>query len=84
MQRVEPDELPIAAPEPDETLLKVDEALNRLESADPEKARIVKLKYFVGLTNQQVAEALGVTERTVERAWAYAKVWLFHAMREKS
>ena len=80
LERVELDELPIAAPDSDETLLKMDEALHQLEAEDPEKARIVKLKFFVGLTNQQVAESLGVAERTVERAWAYAKVWLFRAI----
>ena len=84
LKRLDLDGLQVAAPDRDETLLDMDEALLRLEKDDPEKARIVKLKFFVGMTNQQVAEALGVTERTVERAWAYAKVWLFRAMRVKS
>ena len=84
LERVELDEGAIAAPNRDETLLKIDEALQRLETEDPEKARIVKLKFFVGLTNQQVAESLGVTERTIERAWAYAKAWLFRAIHGES
>lgn len=77
------DEIPVAAPDRDESLLQVDEALTRLEAEDPEKARIVKLKFFVGLTNQEVAESLGVTERTVEQAWAYAKAWLFRIIRQE-
>jgi len=81
LERVELEDLPIAAPDRDETLLAMDEALAALEKEDPDKARIVKLKFFVGLTNQQVADSLGVAERTVERTWAYAKAWLFRAIR---
>ena len=83
-ERVELDDLLRITPDRDETLLDMDEALGRLEKENPEKARIVKLKFFVGLTNQEVAETLGVTERTVERAWAYAKAWLFRSMRAGS
>ncbi len=59
----------------------MDEALEQLRTQDPEKARIVVMKFFGGLTNQEVAENLGVTERTVERQWAYAKAWLFQRIR---
>ena len=59
----------------------MDEALEQLKAEDPDKARIVVLKFFGGLTNQEVAENLGVTERTVERQWAYAKAWLFQKIR---
>jgi RNA polymerase sigma factor (TIGR02999 family) len=83
LEQVDLDDLPISAPERDETLLEMDQALDQLEKEDPEKARIVKLKFFVGLTNHEVAESLAVTERTVERAWAYAKAWLFRVMREQ-
>jgi RNA polymerase sigma factor (TIGR02999 family) len=55
--------------------------LEKLRAEDPEKARIVVMKFFGGLTNQEVAENLGVTERTVERQWAYAKAWLFQSIR---
>ena len=79
--RIDLEELAIAVPDRDDTLLAVDEALSRLETEDPAKARIVKLKFFVGLTNQEVAQSLGVTERTVERIWSYTKAWLFRAIR---
>ena len=72
-------ELPVLLPA--DQLLHLDEALNQLQTEDPEKARVVMLKFFAGLTNEEVAQSLGVTERTVERHWAFAKVWLFRAMR---
>jgi len=58
---------------PESRLLCIDENLKKLEQQDPESARVVILKFFGGLTNREVAESLGVTERTVERRWAYAK-----------
>ncbi len=68
-------------PSPDERLLAVNEALNQLEKEDPVKARVVLLKFFGGLTNAEVAETLEVTERSIERQWAFAKVWLLRTMR---
>jgi RNA polymerase sigma factor (TIGR02999 family) len=76
-QRLDIEELDLAAATPDDKVLLMDEALEQLQKQDPEKARIVVLKFFGGLTNQEVAENLGITERTVERQWAYAKAWLF-------
>ncbi|MBI2926679.1 MAG: sigma-70 family RNA polymerase sigma factor [Verrucomicrobia bacterium] len=78
--RVELDEIALAPPARADVLLKLDEALQQLEAELPDKAEIVKLKYFGGLTNQELAEGLDVTERTVERAWAYAKAWLCRAI----
>lgn len=66
---------------PDERLLAVNEALAQLEKEDHAKARIVLLKFFGGLTNAEVAETVGVTERSIERQWAFARVWLLRAMR---
>jgi RNA polymerase sigma factor (TIGR02999 family) len=82
--RLDIDELDLAATTPDEKILLMDEALEKLRAEDPEKARIVVLKFFGGLTNQEVAENLGVTERTVERQWAYAKTWLFQCIRAQT
>ena len=78
------DELNLAAATPDDKILLMDEALERLEAEDPEKVRIVVLKFFGGLTNQDVAKSLGVTERTIERQWAYAKAWLFQNIRAQA
>ncbi len=66
----------IAAPVPDDELLALDEALQRLATTDPVKARLVELRYFAGLTSDQAAEVLGIPPRTAERHWAYARAWL--------
>lgn len=80
--RMDITDLDLAAKSPDEMILLVDEALERFKVEDPEKGKIVVMKFFGGLTNQEVAESLGVTERTVERQWAYAKAWLFRDIRK--
>jgi RNA polymerase sigma factor (TIGR02999 family) len=74
--------LEFAASTPDERLLLIDESLGRLEREDPESARIVLLKFFAGLTNIEAAQSLGVSVRTVERQWAYAKASLCQMVRE--
>lgn len=79
--RVNLDEVELAAASPDEKVLLIDEALERLRAEDPEKAQIVVMKFYGGRTNQEIAESLDVTERTVERHWAYAKAWLFQSIR---
>ena len=84
LQRLDIMDLDLAADSPDEMILLVDEAVERFRAGDPEKGRIVVMKFFGGLTNQEVAETLGVTERTVERQWAYAKAWLFRDLRNKT
>ena len=82
--RFDIDEPSLAATTPDEKILLVDEALERLQAEDPEKARVVLLKFFGGRTNREVADSMGVTERTVERHWAYAKAWLFQSIRAQA
>jgi RNA polymerase sigma factor (TIGR02999 family) len=79
--RLDIDDLDLAAATPDEKVLLINEALEKLRAEEPDKARIVVMKFFGGLTNQEVAENLGVTERSIERHWAYAKAWLFQSMR---
>jgi RNA polymerase sigma factor (TIGR02999 family) len=76
-QRVELDKVTLAVDAPAEELLALDEALSKLEREDPEKARLVKLRFFAGLTSQQAAEALGVSKATADRHWAFARAWLF-------
>jgi len=80
-ERVNVEDLELAETSPDEKVLLIDEALQELQARDPERAQIVVLKFFGGLTNQEVAQSLGIGERTVERQWAYAKAWLFRKIR---
>jgi RNA polymerase sigma factor (TIGR02999 family) len=75
--RLNIDDFELASAAPDDKILLIDEALGRLEKIDPEKASVVVMKFFGGMTNQEIAEHLGVTERTVERHWAYARACLF-------
>lgn len=83
-ERVNIEDLDLTAATPDDKVLLVDEALNRLEREDPESARIVSLKFFGGLTNGEVARSMGITERTVERQWAYAKACLYKIIAEET
>ena len=83
-ERVELHETQIAAPIEDEKLLQVNDALDDLAREDPVKAEVVKLRYFVGLQHQQIADALGVSEPTVRRHWAVAKVRLFELIAQRS
>lgn len=83
VERVNIEGLELAAQMDDAQLLGLHEALNQLAEHDAEKAEIVKLRFFAGLTNEQVAKVLGVSEPTVKRHWAYARAWLFRAMNEK-
>jgi RNA polymerase sigma factor (TIGR02999 family) len=80
-ERVPIEEVDFAAQSPDDRVLLIDEALTRLEAEMPEVARVVTLKFFGGLTNKEVAEALEVTERTIERQWAYAKASLYQRIK---
>jgi RNA polymerase sigma factor (TIGR02999 family) len=81
--RLEIEGLPLAEATPDDKVLLINEALENLKAEDPERANVVVMKFFGGLTNQEVASILGVTERTVERQWAFAKAWLFQNIREQ-
>jgi RNA polymerase sigma factor (TIGR02999 family) len=82
--RIDIERLDLAAAGADDKILMVDEALELLRAEDPEKARIVTLKFFGGLTNQEIAVNLNLGERTVERQWSFAKAWLLRAMRARS
>jgi RNA polymerase sigma factor (TIGR02999 family) len=66
----------LACPAPDADLLALDEALRKLAEADPQKASLVELRYFAGLTGEQAAEVLGISPTTADRHWAYARAWL--------
>jgi RNA polymerase sigma factor (TIGR02999 family) len=76
--QIDLDALPVEPPGDD--LLALDEALTALASEDPGAAQLVKLRAFAGLTLAQAAQAMGVSRRTVDRDWAYARAWLCHAL----
>lgn len=80
-ERVDLESVDLAAPEGDAKLVRVHEALDALEAEDPLEAQVVKLRFFVGMSNDEVAEALGVNEKTVRRHWNHAKVWLYDKIR---
>ena len=67
---------PVAVPEVREDLLALDEALTKLASTDPQAAQLVQLRYFAGLSIPDAAQALGVSSRTADRLWAFARAWL--------
>jgi RNA polymerase sigma factor (TIGR02999 family) len=68
-------------PEPDNQLLALNDALESLAAEDQVKARLVELRYFAGLTNDQAADVLGISPSTADRHWAYSRAWLQTAMR---
>jgi RNA polymerase sigma factor (TIGR02999 family) len=69
-----------ASTEPDEDLLALDNALAKLALRDPVKTRLVELRYFAGLTGEEAAEILGISARTDDRYWVYARAWLRREM----
>ncbi|HTD65389.1 MAG TPA: ECF-type sigma factor [Candidatus Limnocylindria bacterium] len=75
------DDLLIAAPADEDELIAVHEALEKLAERDVAKAELVKLKYFAGLTTEEAAGILGLSEPTAKRHWAYARAWLFREIR---
>jgi RNA polymerase sigma factor (TIGR02999 family) len=81
--RVNQDELELAAPAEDDELLAVNEALDRLAAVDPDKAQLVKLRYFIGLTLEEAAAALEISEPTAKRRWALAKAWLYNEIQSR-
>lgn len=83
VQRVELNPDLISPPNLGVDLLALDEALHRLELLDERKARLVKLRYFAGLSMSEAAQALGVSLATTERDWRYARVWLLRELGEE-
>jgi RNA polymerase sigma factor (TIGR02999 family) len=75
-QRQNLEDADVAAPAPDEDLLALDAALHQLGEHDPQKAKLVELRYFAGLTGEQAAQILGVSPSTADRLWVYARAWL--------
>jgi RNA polymerase sigma factor (TIGR02999 family) len=84
LQRVDLEGTTLALPDERERLLQIHEVLDELAAIDPLRADVVKLRFFVGLSNAEIAELLQVSGRTVERAWRFSKAWLFAAIQEAS
>ena len=77
-EHVNVDDIEIASPAPDDQLLALNEALDRLAQLEPRQAELVKLRYFVGMTIGEAAVILGISESTAKRWWAFARAWLFN------
>lgn len=74
------EEFDLAAPSSDDHLIAMNEALDKFAVAHPVQADLVKLRYFVGLTNEEVSDVLEISLSTVKNYWAFARAWLFNEM----
>lgn len=84
LERVELDQVTIASDDSDDTVLAVHEALEKLAMESPQKAEIVKLRYFTGMEHAEIAKVLGISEPTVRRHWAFARAWLYAELKGAS
>jgi RNA polymerase sigma-70 factor (ECF subfamily) len=83
LERVTLSDVLAAAGHEDAMLPALDEALTRLETLDPEQARIIELRYFMGLSIEETAETLGISPATLKRRWALARAWLFRELADE-
>jgi len=83
-QRLDIEQIEIAAPAADDRLLAINDALNKLAAQDQQKAELVKLRYFAGMSIEEAANILGISEATAKRWWAYARAWLFSEIQTAS
>jgi RNA polymerase sigma factor (TIGR02999 family) len=81
-RRLRLDQIDLSLAEPPDDLLALDEALEKLAQEDPVCAELVKLRFFAGLTQEEAANALGLARRTADRYWAFARSWLYDALRQ--
>jgi RNA polymerase sigma factor (TIGR02999 family) len=84
LERVDIDAIELPSPMPDDELLALDEALNRLATVDARAAGMVKLCFFVGLTHAEAARELGISLGTAERVWGFARAWLLREMQKQT
>ena len=75
------DDIPVVAPEIHEDLVALDEALDRLKDEDPQAVQLVQFRYFAGLSIPDAAEVMGISPRTADRIWAWARAWLHREIR---
>jgi RNA polymerase sigma factor (TIGR02999 family) len=84
LERIDLEKVDIAADANSDTLLFVNEAIEKLQREDPQAAELVKLRFFGGLTLEESGEVLGFSERTAKRCWAFARAWLYAEMRRSA
>lgn len=82
--RVELDDAVVAAPNPRDDLVALDAALTQLAADDPQAARLVELRHFAGLTIPESAQVLGISARTADRLWAFARAWLHRELTQNA
>jgi RNA polymerase sigma factor (TIGR02999 family) len=83
LDRVDLDEQDLPIAEPHEDVLALNEAFEQFAIEEPQKAELVKLRFFAGLEEQEAADVLGISRTTAARNWAYARAWLFDRLRDK-
>lgn len=83
-ERIDLDEAVLSDNELRDDVLEIDKYLERLSDAHPRAAEVVKLRFFAGLTGDQTAEVLGVSARTVDQLWAFARAWLFETIQREN
>jgi RNA polymerase sigma factor (TIGR02999 family) len=83
-ERVTLDGPAMIAKGPDAEMVALEDALTQLEKIDPERARIVELRFFGGLSNEEISSIVGISTATVQRQWASARAWLYHELKSES
>lgn len=83
LAKVNLDDVNLAATVDDPTLLRVNEALDKLQCVDPQAAELIRLRFFAGLSNVAAAELINLPERTAKRTWAYARAWLYEEIQSQ-
>ncbi len=83
VEHVDLDSVDVAVNAQDSTLLELDEALEKLAKEDPPAAELVRLRFFVGLKNEEAGEVLNISERTARRHWVFARAWLYDELRRE-
>jgi DNA-directed RNA polymerase specialized sigma24 family protein len=82
--RIDLDEALVVSDEPRTDLLAINELVQQLSSADSKAAELVKLRFFAGLTGDQAAKVLGISPRSADLLWAYARAWLFERFQRQN
>ena len=82
--RIDLDDAVLSENQPTNDVLETDKYLERLSDAHPRAAEVVKLRFFAGLTGEQAAEVLGISARSVDQLWAFARAWLFETIQREN